>query len=288
MFKKRVNRFRRRLSRRKLKADVLTLSLPNHQFLIERTVGQPSFGPNSPFVAAEVLFHGGKRTKAGLAVQETAVPLQDEAGRGVAIRGLQFDWLGFCSCWIFTGNIDPFQEQRAHFIRHYMAIVKTEYDTLEYQKTGLVDPDWAQIPNLVHSERDIDIPSALELVFDPQEDTLWRGVEEAQSLYCLTCPPCGCTAGCHGFPTTEDCSLCGSVAGPQWMVGTVNMPTAWVADQSISRHYNMRHVKLNTRRFLKENECLVLVHNWITTMPEGTQVVWDNTMFGTMAARIAR
>lgn len=285
-YRKRISRSRRPLSRRRSKADVLSLSVFTGA-VIDRPAGAPGLTAFTPAADAIVLFHGGKRTESGLTA-ETAVPLQDEAGRGVSIRGLQFDLGGFATCWLQTGTPNPAFEQIPLVILHYMAIVKATFDQVQYEYDGQVVPKWNAVPNIVSSPRAQSTLTLDEKVFDPPVDIMWRGLEEAISFPCLICPPCGCTPGCTGFPIPgEACSNCGSVAGPQWFTGTVNSPDLR-ALPSMANSYKMRHVKLRTRRFLKEDECLVLVHNWVTPQPPESQLVWESYMYGALAARIAR
>lgn len=269
-----------------MKADVLSLSVLSGA-QVTRGAGDPTLAANTPFATAQVLFTGGKNTEAGFTVQQTAVPLQDDAGRGVALRGLQFDLGGFTSCWLELGTPNPALSNTPLNILHYLALIKVEYDSIIYQTTGQVVPRWNAVPNIVASPRDQALNSGLELAFDPADDIVWRGLEEAISFPCNTCPPCPCTPGCTGFPFGESCSNCGSMAGPQWFTGTVNSPDLRTYP-SMANAYKMRHVKLRTRRFLKENECLVLVENWVAPLPPDSAFLWETYMYGVAAVRIAR
>lgn len=285
-FKKRFSRFSRRPSRRRMRADVQTLSVfTGHQII--RDPGSPQLSAITPAAEAIVLFTGGTRTESG-ATAESAAPLQSTGGRGVAIRGLQFDLGGFATCWLQTGSPIAGLENAALNVLHFMAIVKTKFDQVQYEYDGQVVPKWNAVPNIIASPRAASTLSLAEKAFDPTDDILWRGLEEAIAFPCNTCPPCGCTPGCTGFPFSgENCSNCGSVAGPQWMVGTVNSPDLRVYP-SMTNAFKMRHVKLRTKRFLKEDDCLVLVHNWVTTQPADSVVNWETYMYGALAVRTAR
>lgn len=275
----------RRPSRKRSKRDVLSLSVSFDQVAVIRDPGAPTLGPNAPAADAIVLVHGGKWTEAGLSTQASATALQDTAGRGVSVRGIQFDWTGFTTCWIDQGS--PSGDQGSHIVQHYMAIVKAEFDQEIYENSGLVVPRWQQVPNIVRAPRDIVLGGFGEPAFDPPVDILWRGLEEAIARPCLDCPPCPQEVGCSP-PDPESCNT--NFLGVQGIMvtGKVNLPTSHTAFQAMSRNYAMRHVKLRTGRFLKEEECLVLVSNWVTTIPQNSQLVWSNSIYGTMAVRIAR
>lgn len=283
MFKKR--RFSLRRNRRRSKADVLSLSVLSGA-PVSRAVGAPILSANTPFATAQVLFTGGKNTEAGFTTQQTATPLQDDAGRGAAVRGLQFDLGGFTSCWLEFGSPVAARSNTAFNILHYLALVKTEYDSDIYQTTGQVVPRWNAVPNIVASPRDQAINSGNELAFDPAEDILWRGLEEAIAFPCTTCYPCPDQAGC---PTTDEEGCAVNFLGVNGIGirGTVNSPDLRTFP-SMANLYKMRHVKLRTRRFLKENECIVLVENWVAPIPENTGFLWETYMYGVAAVRIAR
>lgn len=288
MFRKTKRRFFRRPSRRGVKRDVLSLSVTD-EIAITRSAVDPIIGLFNPFADALVLCTGSPETQAISATQASATPLQRDGGRGASISSIQFDWAGFTTCWLNTGSPNANGEQEAFLVRHYMAFVKAKFDMPIYETTGEVVPTWNQVPNIILSPRDVATTSVKDPLFDPPVEIFWRGYQEALAHNCFVCPPCGCTpSACTGFPTGENCSNCGSMAGPQWFIGTVNMPSGMVANQSLANNYNMRHVKLRSRRFLKEDECLVLVSNWVTNIPANSEVIWDRTLFGTAAVRIAR
>lgn len=284
MFKKR-RRYIRRPSRRGVKRDIQTLSVSWDQTAVIRGPADPVLGPNNPFAEAIVLWHGGKHTEAGFTVQETAPGLQDTGGRGVSVRGIQFDWSGFTSCWLWQNTVG--QDQTAHYVSHYMAFVKAEFDQQIYQTTGQVVPKWSSVPNIVKSARDIAINSGNEHVFDPGVDIIWRGYQEAMARPCTLCFPCPSDIGCPDL-STEDCQTTFLGTPGIAVTGTVNLPLNATSYSAVANNYNMRHVKLRTSRFLKEDECIVLVSNWVTTIPADSQLVWSNNLYGSIAVRVAR
>jgi len=279
--------FSRRRSRKGAKRDILTLSLCRETTIIDRAAGDPLFSCTNPAISVNPLCIGGGTPEGGLAPGPTGTPLSTEGVRGASVRSIQFDLSGFCSCWInTTASLNNQQTQSSFLIGHYMGICRAEYDVLTYEQTGVVTPVWARPPNIILSGQEIASALPDRPLHDPDVEIFWRGYDEAIADFCLDCPPC-CNPGCPAAFTGEACSLCGTLGGPQFFAGIVRV-IASGDTKAMARNYALRHVKLRTGRFLKENQALFWVENFVTNLPEGCQVLWATTLFGTAAVRVAR
>lgn len=274
-YKKRISRYSRPLSRRKTSKRALqTLSLCSRQYAIQ-------FGPDgsggfdgtcvNPVAFASPLAHGGTQFTAANTPQG-APGLSSEAAKGVSVRNIQFDFSGWFTCYQSS-----FTEDVGIVVGHYFAIVRADFDTLTYQLGGTVVPDWPRIPNIIASDYYTGVPGGLQQpVFDREEDIFFRGFEEVPIRNCSQCP---------ALVQSESCE---ALAPPPIMV----VPSLSSSQmQNFTRAYNLRHIKLRTGRFLKPNQALFWVDNFICSLANTnfvTTVGFNQTVYGNLTTRVAR
>jgi len=271
MYKKR--RYPRRPSRKGRKPDVLSLSICRSLDLIQRDPGADIIDCLHPVCTAQALCFGGKFPEESHALSATA--LSEEGVRGASVRGMQFDLSGYVSCWLPQGPpaTSPLDLNHSVRVDHYMAIVKTEYDVLTAQGTGVITPTWPRVPNIIVSGTELVMAVQNRPLHDPDVEIFWRGLETAIGGNCQECPA----------QLGEDCPALS-------LAGVLSRPTLGsIASQAEARLYNTRHVKLRTGRFLKENEAIFLVHNYVAEfLPENAVIAWTTSLYGNALVRVAK
>lgn len=265
-------------NRKRIKPDVLTLSLCQN-VVINDFGGPDQIGTCfNPSVDAIALCIGGKSVQ-NAAIQASATPLSDEGARGTGIRGIQFDWGGYATCWLSQGAIGV-RVNEGISVTMYAALIKAEYDVVQYEQTGIVQPTWPRIPNIILSGEEIAATLQNRPMADPVHDIFWRGMREAFSF--------NCQADC--YPVEAEGCISTASGTVQTVLGLVNDIKANHADLNYANHYPMRHVRVRTGRFLKENEAIFWVRNWtMAGIPSDLcQVGWVESIYGTALARLAR
>lgn len=275
-YKKRFSRFSRRRSRKGVSRNVQTLSLCARQYAIE-------FGPDGagghdgtcaqPVVFVSPLAHGGTWFSTPNTVPG-APGLSSEAARGVSVRGIQFDHSSWATCYTSS-----FTEDVGIVVGHYFALIRADFDTLTYSLNGTVVPDWPRLPNIIQS--DLYVATAASggpesPVFDREEDIFFRGFEEMPIRNCDQCP---------ALVQSESCE---ALAPPPIMVVPALSSSQM---QNFSRAYNVRHIKLRTGRFLKPNQALFWVDNFVCSLANTsftTTVGFNQTVYGSLTTRVAR